>query len=211
MRLGFFIMNRIIFFIDGFNLYHSLNDNPIHHKYKWLDLHKLCECFIKKEDAIQDIYYFTALAKWLPEKVKRHQNYIKALFLKNIKIIYGEFKVKDRRCQAQCGQIYRSHEEKQSDVNIIANLFKLAYEDKYDTGIVISGDSDLTAGIRTVQSTFPAKKIGIISPFGRSSKQLKQIADFHMKIKEKHLSSSVFPLQIDLGGNKYLICPSTWQ
>jgi hypothetical protein len=38
-------MNRVIAFVDGFNLYHSLADNPDYHKYKWLDIRKLIEIF----------------------------------------------------------------------------------------------------------------------------------------------------------------------
>ena len=30
-------MNRVLFFIDGFNVYHALQEKPQYHKYKWLD------------------------------------------------------------------------------------------------------------------------------------------------------------------------------
>jgi hypothetical protein len=32
-----------MFFIDGFNLYHSMDNDPSFRKYKWLNLHTLCE------------------------------------------------------------------------------------------------------------------------------------------------------------------------
>lgn len=89
-------MNRIVFFIDGFNLFHSLDSNPLYHKYKWLDLSNLAKKFITRNDTIKDIYYFTALTTWNLEKIKRHQLYIKALELNNIKIIYGKFRKKPK-------------------------------------------------------------------------------------------------------------------
>lgn len=62
---GFFIfgeskMNRASFFIDGFNVFHSLDCNKSYYKYKWLDYSVLAKCFITSKDTIADIYYFTA-------------------------------------------------------------------------------------------------------------------------------------------------------
>ena len=65
---------HVIFFIDGFNLYHALA-NKRFYRYKWLDLSGLAEKFITKKDRIEDIYYFTALATWSAEKVRRHKLY----------------------------------------------------------------------------------------------------------------------------------------
>jgi len=91
-------MNRITFFVDGFNLYHALANNPHYHQYKWLNLAKLANCYVTKKDKIQSIYYFTALATWSQSKVKKHKKYIKALGLQNIQIVYGEFRKKDKFC-----------------------------------------------------------------------------------------------------------------
>ena len=49
--------NRAAFFIDGFNLYHSIDNNPAFHKYKWLDLFALCRQFLKPVESIENIYY----------------------------------------------------------------------------------------------------------------------------------------------------------
>ncbi len=62
---------NVIVFIDGFNLYHAINVNPKYHKYKWLDLSKLANLYITKNEKIVDILYCTALAMWNPGKVKK--------------------------------------------------------------------------------------------------------------------------------------------
>jgi uncharacterized LabA/DUF88 family protein len=73
-------MDRVVFLIDGFNLYHSLKAELRYRAYRWLDLRKLCSMFIKhKSQTLEEIYYFTALAEWNSAKVKRHKQYLKAL------------------------------------------------------------------------------------------------------------------------------------
>ena len=202
-------MDNVIFFVDGFNLYHSLDSNPNLHKYKWLNITKLTKLFLKKNEHISDIYYFTALATWAPNKVKRHKIYIKALELNNVKIVYGEFRRRTKKCPI-CKKQYVTYEEKQTDVNIAIHLFRLAIQDKYDKAFILSGDSDLIPSIKSVQNTFPQKSLGVIIPIGRRAELLKQTCDFHMKLKEKHLQSSLFEKTIDLGNNKKLVCPPNW-
>ena len=138
-------MEKVIFFIDGFNLYHALA-NKRFYRYKWLDLSGLAKKFITKNDKIEDIYYFTALATWSPDKVRRHKTFIKAQEINGIRIIYGEFKKRDKHCRI-CEKTYQTFEEKQTDVNIAIQLFKLAIQDKYDKALIISGDSDLIPSI----------------------------------------------------------------
>jgi len=91
-------MECISFYIDGFNLYHSIKYNKNHHKYRWLNLKKMCQSFIKKNEKIIDIFYFTAYATWRPPSMERHKIYVKALQLFNIIPIFGKFKIKDRFC-----------------------------------------------------------------------------------------------------------------
>jgi len=68
-------MARVSFFIDGFNLYHAL-DNDNFQYLKWLNLRKLSELYLGKQDCLSDIFYFSALAIWNPEKIQRHKLYI---------------------------------------------------------------------------------------------------------------------------------------
>ena len=39
-------MNRVIAYIDGFNVYHSLDQVQPYHKYKWIDYWQLASCFV---------------------------------------------------------------------------------------------------------------------------------------------------------------------
>jgi len=202
-------MKRVVFFIDGFNLYHSLDDHLELHKYKWLDLSELCKCFITSSEYINEIYYFTALPPWDPDKRKRHIVYITALRTKNIQIIFGNFRVKDKKCKI-CKKIYQTYEEKETDINIISYMFTLAIQDKYDMAILITGDSDLVHGLEILKSNFPHKAVGIIVPYGRRAKLLQKVATPRGIITTNHLNTSRFPERIDLGGGRLLTCPIPW-
>ena len=184
-------MNRVAIFIDGFNLYHALNDVPAYHKYKWLNLEKFSKCFISSKDSITDIFYFTSYITWNPEKLAKHQIYVKALQLVGVKPIFGAFRMKDSTCRI-CHKHYQIPEEKQTDVNIAITLFQTATTDTWDTAIIISGDSDLIPAIKAIKKTFPTKQIGVVIPISRRAEELKQITDFHKKVKQKHLQTCQF-------------------
>ena len=203
-------MQKTSFFIDGFNLYHSLKDNPNLNKYKWLDIKKLCYCFIKDQKAVHNIYYFTALTTWNPEKVKRHKKFIHIQEYNGINVVYGEFRRKTKKC-CHCKKIIKTFEEKETDVNIAINLFEFAYKDLYNTAMIISGDSDLIPAIRAVRKNFPSKEICVIIPPGRRAELLKKEADYYKKIKTKHLQWSRLPSKIVIGNDNVIECPQKWK
>ena len=200
---------NVVVFIDGFNLYHALDAHPQYHKYKWLNLSKLANLYITKNEQIVDILYFTALATWNIQKVKKHKLFIKANEFYGVSVIYGAFKKRDKFCNL-CRKKYQTFEEKQTDVNIAIQLFKLSIENKYDKAMIISGDSDLIPSINAVRKTFPNKQIGIIIPIGRRADELKLASDFYMKMKEKHLQSAKLEQKVKINDSEFLVCPDDW-
>ena len=201
-------MERVVAFIDGFNLYHSLVENPSYRKYKWLNLRTLIETYVPTKN-LREIHYFTALTTWNLQKMVRHKTLIKVLESTDVTIVYGEFRKRERTCP-NCRRTYSSHEEKQTDVNIAIDLFRLAILDRYDTALILSGDSDLIPSIKAVKSTFPSKKVGILIPIGRRAEELKQHCDFHIKIREKNLARCVFPDTVILSDGTRIAKPPTW-
>jgi uncharacterized LabA/DUF88 family protein len=203
-------VKRIVALIDGFNVYHAIKNRRGWDRYKWLNYRKLASLFCRAKDTLEGVYYFTALATWLPDSVSRHRTFIRALETEDVQVIYGKFKKKDRRC-AVCRRVYSAHEEEETDVNIATHLFRLAVEDAFDIALVISADSDLVPAIKEARRTFPNKEIGIVVPPGQRAVELKQTADFHHKIRERHLISSAFPEEIDLPSGSKLVRPKTWK
>lgn len=201
---------RTAIFIDGFNVYHALDRHKKYHKYKWLNFEELGRHYIERNDEIVKILYFTAYAYWYPDKVQRHKILMKALRANNIIIVLGKFKEKDRYCPLCC-RGYKTHEEKQTDVNIVTCLFEAAIRDEFDKAIIISGDTDLIPAIKSLKALYSAKRIGAVIPIGRQAKELIQVCDFHRKMKETHLASSRFAEKITLPNGKSIECPLPWK
>jgi len=200
-------MPRTSLFVDGFNLYHSVKDNP---KHKWLDIRKLFGHIFPHLADDLTIYYFTALANWLPQSRDRHKIFIKALNSTGVRDLYGNFKIKSRHCKL-CNRNYSGHEEKESDVNLAVQFVSLAYQNAYDVGIILSGDNDLCPSIKEVRHAFPERRLGVLLPVGRRANKLKEAANFHAKITGELLDASLFPDVIQVDKTTFLVRPLEWE
>ena len=186
---------RVSAFIDGFNLYHAIDDLG-RDDLKWVNLRKLVEIFTNSEHVIVNVFYFTAIAEWLNEPAKRHKAYIEALKLYGVTPILGSFKAKNRRCNS-CPNTWVAHEEKKTDVNIAVSLLREAFHDRFDQAFVISRDSDFTPAFQAVKDLPKPRVIKLIAPPKyRHSKELGQIADKTSSIKVSHLELCRMPKEV---------------
>ncbi len=201
-------MNRYCVYIDGFNVYYALQ-KPAYQKYKWLNYRKLTENVTGKNANIMGIFYFTAIVRWKRDNTLRHKNYIKALRWARVDAIKGRFLEKEVRCH-RCGQLYKTHEEKRTDVNIALKILGDAIDNLYDKALVISADSDLIPAIQAVHKYAPEKRIGVMFPIGRNNNDLKKEADFRIKMPQRLLKACQFPEKIKIGNN-IIQRPKSWQ
>jgi hypothetical protein len=160
-------MRRVIAYIDGFNLYHSVDDLDKPHL-KWLDLKALAASICGGSETLVETKYFTAHATWLPGPFLRHKAYVAALKHVGVTCYIGHFKEKHRHC-AKCGARWIAHEEKETDVAIAVELVAEAFLNRFDRALIISADSDLAPAIKTVQAHFPKKSVNVIAPPGRKA------------------------------------------
>ncbi len=199
-------MNRTVFFIDGFNLYHSLDGSRA--CYKWLNLRKLCESYLLKKDVLTDIFYFSALPVWNDNKVKRHKTYLDALASESINIVLGKFKKVKRKCLLGCSASrvneFQTYEEKETDVNIAIYLLEHALTNKFDKAVIISGDSDLIPPVKRIRELFPKKIVTCIIP--KNGYDLGSHSSQAIRLKEKVLKHSLFDKVLKYKG-KTIICP----
>lgn len=171
---------RVIAYIDGFNLYHAIDDigkldpkrpnKPARRRphLKWLNLWILCQSITRPGEVLEEVNYFSAFATWLPNPHRRHIEYIKALKHVGVKCIMGHFKTKQRRCTA-CGAEWKAHEEKETDSHMAARLVLDACQNRYDRMILITADSDIKPAIDLVKSEFPEKQVFVVAPPGRKA------------------------------------------
>jgi len=208
-------MSRILFLIDGFNVYHSLNNIEKFHKYKWLDYSKLVRCFIKSRDQIVGVRFFTAYAYWNPRKVKRHKTLVEALRYQGVTVIVGKFYPKNKtiKINRQLSLTHYYHEEKHTDVNIAINLLEAAIDNIFDIVFIISADSDLIPAIKAVKNRFSTKDIRIVFPMRNYSKDLEEICGPVARIKEHHLRTCQLPdtLVVDSITGRSVSRPLEWK
>lgn len=209
---------RVIALIDGFNFYHPIKEAQKQQQrcLQWLNYRSLLNRYIierpikSQNGVLTDIYFFTALAYHLdqqfPETTKRHNIYIDALKTENIHIIQGKFKQKKLQFNYRCKQAISlesctidriSHIEKETDVRIACKLLELAFNDAFDTCLLLSADSDLIPAIETMKQLFPEKKIILVTPpNAHNIDELKTLSDAHIKVKIKHLENNQFPQEM---------------
>lgn len=148
-------MNRTTFLIDGFKLYHLLNDASWHAKrrgIKWLNIRELCRAYlphITPRAILEEIYYFSAFAYHRQDKdpriIERHKRFIECLTATGVVVELGRFKAKDVYCNG-CKTKVTHDEEKETDVAITVKLLELFVLNRCDTIVLVTGDTDLIPG-----------------------------------------------------------------
>lgn len=204
-------MSRVISYIDGFNLYFGLKSKGWR-RYYWLDLAALSRDLLKLGQTLEACHYFTARIRdgnggqdaarqtlWLDALETRH----------DIQIHYGHYLAKQQRCK-QCKATWMRHEEKMTDVNIASQLLVDAFKDRFDTALIISGDSDLTPPLNIIREHFPEKRLIVAFPPSRHSHQLKSAAHGHLSIGSHKLRNNLLPDEIATETGYVLKRPSRW-
>ena len=213
-------MNRTIFLIDGFNLYHSLIEAQRDSNgatAKWLDLKKLCSSYLPLAGKISNdraelehIYYFSAIPTHrTKDKVQRHALYTKCLRLSEVDVQLGRFKKKRVYCN-KCNKDFIAHEEKETDVAIATKLFEICSFNQCDTIILMTGDTDLSPAVVTCKRLFPNKLIFFAFPYRRTNAELAKIAPESFSIKLRSCLKWQFPNLIVLDDGTQIAKPNVW-
>lgn len=210
---------NVITYIDGFNLYFGIRSeaikrgtldapDPRWYRYMWLNLHAMCSLMLTDRQQLVAVKYFTAPITGGKAKRERQNAYLDALrTIPDIEIIFGRFEPERKLCE-KCGHPGLHPQEKKTDVNLATSLICDALGDKYDTAIVITGDSDIVPAVQAVKSLKPEKRIVSAFPPNRYSKELADITHVQpLKIWEPWLRKSRLASTIKREGLPDIICP----
>jgi hypothetical protein len=156
---------RVACYIDGFNLYHSIDDLGSNHL-KWVDLWSLSHSLCRTGETLVKVAYFSAFATWRPDAYSRHRQYVAALKNSGVECHMARFSEQTARC-AKCGTTWKRHEEKETDVHFSLTFLEDAIDDVFDRAIVISADSDHIPAIRKIKTRLPRKQLFAATPPGR--------------------------------------------
>jgi uncharacterized LabA/DUF88 family protein len=200
-------------YVDGFNLYFGLRSKGWR-KHYWLDLVALAQALLKPGQTLQGVHYFTSRIRANGRNVadmQRQTAYIEALgTLGALQLHFGHYLEKPKQCR-QCGAKWMDYEEKMTDVNIAVQMLADAFDDRFDTALLISGDSDLTTPVCKLRAQFPAKRLIVAFPPERQSFELKKAANATFTIGEANLRQSQLPAQVQRADGFMLQRPAHWQ
>ena len=203
-------MERLIAYVDGFNLYFGLKSKGWH-RYYWLNIQLLIQNLLKPEQELLRTKYFTARITSPPDKQRRQSTYIEALeTLRDFQILYGKYQLNPRSC-THCGFQDKVPNEKMTDVNIAVEILKDAYQDKFDVALLVSADSDLVPPVRAVRQLFLHKRVVLASPPNRWSADLAASADKSFVISRARIARSLFPEEVKKADGYVLRCPPSWK
>ena len=203
--------DRVISFIDGFNLYRGMRDSHLRDCY-WLDVVKLSGLLSPAGTTLVEATYFTARisGRYDADKQRRQSTYLDALAtLTSLRIVEGTYRTEPVRC-SRCHFNWQVPREKQTDVSIATEMLLAATLDRCDTLLLISGDSDLVPPIRAIHLHFPRKRVIVGFPPNRYSHELKQVANGFFHVGPSHLRHSQLPDPVTTAGGFALRCPAKW-
>lgn len=203
-------MERVISYIDGYNLYYGLRSSQFR-RYYWLDLRRLSQVLLKSHQSLVCTRYFTSIVKRPEDSRRRQAVFLDALqTLPDFYIHYGQFLEDVVMCR-NCGHTYTTHHEKMTDVNISVELMSDAFNDTFDVAVLISADSDLVGPVEAVRRLFPSKRVVVAFPPGRNSYHLKRVANGLLHIGRNELGRSQFPEVIRKPNDTVLQRPVEWR
>jgi uncharacterized LabA/DUF88 family protein len=102
------------------------------------------------------------------------------------------------------------YEEKETDVALACHVMAMASQDLLDTAVLVSGDSDFAPLCRTFQEVFPSKKLIVLFPYDRVSKDLRKCVRHHLKISKEMYVRNQLPSKIKLPSKKFVTIPDHW-
>ncbi len=206
-------MERVITYIDGFNLYFGLRSKGWRRFY-WLDVHLLAQNLLKPGQQLIQVKYFTSRVSATPtnpDQDKRQTTYLEALATRSLtSLFFGHYLSKPVTCR-ECGASWRKNEEKMTDVNIAMELLADAFQNRFDTALLISADSDLTGPVVKVRHLYPKKRVVIAFPPARVSDRLKREAAAYFTVGHVKIARSQLPDQVVKPGGYVLRKPSEWR
>ena len=203
---------RVIVYVDGFNFYYGLKNDPKWRRYYWLDIVNLFEKFMRPHQELVAVKYFSAR----PENADKNAHQY-AFFQANkenpkFQLILGKYLKKTITC-FNCNNIIRTYEEKETDVRIATQIVADAYEKNCDAAIVVSADSDMIPAVELAK--YAGQQIYIYFPPNHYSSNLAAMANgnpLQMGRYEARFRQSLLPDVVHLNAANYdLAIPEKWK
>ena len=214
-------MERVNFYVDGFNFYYGLKRlkaaDSDWQKFYWIDFVKLFGHFVGDNQVLQKVYYFTApplkVAKSNRQGLLLDAN--KAINGGRFEVVKGQFYEKQHLCPV-CNTTYLKPEEKRTDVNISVRMMGDCSLNTVDTLVLVCADSDLVPPLQFIRENYPDKKIRVYFPPDNFSGALRDFMKagkgsvVRLEKSKVKFNNSVMPDTVSKDGVSYTI-PVQWK
>ena len=169
--------DRVMIFIDGSNLYHSLKN---YFKRTDIEIGKFSNKLLDKRHLIR-IYYYNAKVgfKEEPDRYRDQQKFFAGVNA----IPY---------CELRLGRLVYSNwpaappYEKGVDIQLATDMITHSFKNNYDTAVLVAGDSDYVGALQSVKDNGKHIEVAL---FGKeqTSRQLRAVADKVLTINSRLL------------------------
>ena len=186
-------MSRVACYVDGFNLYHAIDDLDKPHL-KWVDIKALAASLCRPDKSLVKTAYFSAYATWRPGAYARHRHFVAALMASGVLCHMARFSEKEAQCRV-CKAKWIAHEEKETDVHFSLTFLEDAIDDVFDRAILISADGDHVPAVRRVRKRLPGKQILLAAPPGRlgHARELAKVCNSKIEITQGRIAKCLLP------------------
>ncbi len=168
---------RIIIFIDGSNLYHIVKKLVPERKANDFDFEKFVKYLVNDRKLVRIYYYNCPM-----DRRKSEEGYVKQqrFFDKIQRIPKFTFVL----CRMQKKKINgkTTYEAKEDDIHLAVDMVKLAYNDAYDTAILVSSDGDFVPAVQAIKEK--GKNVENIGFENKFSYHLQQTCDKLTKLRK---------------------------
>ncbi len=161
------MVERVIVFIDGSNIFHAIRSLSIK-----IDYSRLVGFLVEDRRLIRAYFYGAVpqekdLKKNSPEweSFLRQKRFLEELALQGLKVKTARLR------RLPSGEFL----EKEVDIMLATDMLSLAYKNAYDTAILVTGDSDFSYTVEEIQSL--GKRVENASFKSTSSYLLRKVCD----------------------------------
>ena len=190
---------KVIVYVDGFNFYYGLKSDHRWKRYYWLDLVSLFEKFMRPDQELLKVKYFSARPDNQEKNARQY-----AFFQANME--------NPKKCK-ECGFLNDTYEEKESDVRIATQVVADAFRKNCDISIVVSADSDMIPSVELAKQA--GQTVYIYFPPNHYSSNLAAMANgkpVQLIRYESRFKLSMLPEIVHLKAKDYdLQIPEKWK
>ena len=213
-------------YVDGYNLYYGLlRKSP----FKWLDLFKLFQPpMLEKSSEVSEIRFYTApiLSKLAddPQSQHRQRTYLQALRKmppNKVRIVEGRM-IASTPFLRLVNSIQTAPElthvqvhllnEKNTDVNLAADLITGAWTGEYEQAVICTNDTDVSGALSVIRQHHSKIVLGLIAPIPgndhrKIANDLINLTNWSKTLSPVHLANAQLPEKIP---NTSIYKPDKW-